>query len=77
MNSMTGLRVLTAAILIPLVVTAIWRGPNWFIAILSALVAIVAMLEFFSIAARLGFQAYRLWTCFAAVGIIGSLWGSL
>jgi len=74
MNSMTGLRVLTAAILIPLVVAAIWWGPNWFIAILSALVAIVAMLEFFSIAARLGFQAYRIWTCFAAVGIIGQQW---
>ena len=68
---MTGLRVLTAAILIPLVVAAIWWGPTWLIAIVSAFVAIVAMLEFFSMAARLGFQAYRLWTCLAAAGIFG------
>ena len=71
MNSGTGLRVLTAAILIPLVIAAIWWGPTWLIAIVSAFVAIAAMLEFFSIAARLGFQAYRLWTCLAAAGIIG------
>jgi phosphatidate cytidylyltransferase len=71
MNSGTGLRVLTAAIMIPLVVAAIWWGPTWLIAIVSALVAIVAMLEFFSMAARLGFQPYRLWACLAAAGIIG------
>jgi phosphatidate cytidylyltransferase len=74
MNSGTGPRVLTAAILIPLVVAAIWWGPTWLIAIVSAFVAIAALLEFFSIAARLGFQAYRLWTCLAAVGIIGQQW---
>lgn len=70
MNSGTGLRVLTAATLIPLVVAAIWWGPTWLIAIVSAFVAVAALLEFFSIAARLGFQPYRLWTCFAAAGII-------
>jgi phosphatidate cytidylyltransferase len=74
MNSGTGLRVLTAAILIPLVVAAIWWGPTWLIAIVAAFVAIAAMLEFFSIAARLGFQAYRLWTCLAAAGIFGQQW---
>jgi phosphatidate cytidylyltransferase len=71
MNTGTGLRVLTAAILIPLVIAAIWWGPTWLIAILSALVSISAMLEFFSIAARLEFQAYRFWTCLAAMAIIG------
>jgi phosphatidate cytidylyltransferase len=70
MNSGTGLRLLTAAILIPLVVAAIWWGPTWLITIMAAFVAIAAMLEFFSIAARLGFQAYRLWTCLAAAAII-------
>jgi phosphatidate cytidylyltransferase len=71
MNPGTGLRVMTAAILIPLVVAAIWWGPTWLIAIVTAFVAIAAMLEFFSIATRLGFQAYRLWSCLAAVGIVG------
>jgi phosphatidate cytidylyltransferase len=70
MNSGTGLRLLTAAILIPLVIAAIWWGPTWLIAIVAALVAIAAMLEFFSVAARLGFQAYRLWTCLAAAAVI-------
>jgi phosphatidate cytidylyltransferase len=70
MNSGTGLRLLTAAILIPLVIAAIWWGPTWLIAIIAALVAIAAMLEFFSVAARLGFQAYRLWTCLAAAAVI-------
>jgi len=74
MNSGTGVRVLTAAILIPLVIAAIWWGPTWLIAIVAAFVAITAMLEFFSIAARLGAQAYRLWTCLAAAGIVAQQW---
>jgi phosphatidate cytidylyltransferase len=74
MNPRTNLRVLTAAILIPLVVAAIWWAPPWLIAIVSALVAIAAILEFFSIAARQGVQAYRLWSCLAAAGIMGQQW---
>jgi phosphatidate cytidylyltransferase len=70
MDSATKLRVLTAAILIPLVVAAIWWGPAWLIAVVSAFVAVVALLEFFSIAARQGVEAYRLWSCLVAVGII-------
>ena len=57
MNSGTNLRVLTAGILIPLFVAAIWWGPPGLIAIVSAIVAIAALLEFFSIAARHGVQA--------------------
>jgi phosphatidate cytidylyltransferase len=71
MNSGTRVRVLTALILIPLVVAAIWWGPTWLIAVLAAFVAIGAMLEFFSIVSRQGAPAYRLWSCLAAAGIIG------
>lgn len=74
MSSSTGLRVLTAAILIPLVVAAIWWGPNWLIAVVAAFCAIAGILEFFSIAARLGAQGYRLWTCLAAAGIVAQQW---
>lgn len=74
MNSGTGPRVLTAVILIPVVVAAIWWGPNWLIAIVAAFFAIVAMLEFFSIASNHGYQSYRLWACLAAAGIIGQQW---
>ena len=69
-KSGTGLRILTAAVLIPLVVAAIGWGPTWLIASLSTLVAILALLEFFSIASNLGFVAYRMWTCLAAAGIL-------
>ncbi len=71
MKSGTGLRVLTAAILIPLVVAATWWGPTWLITLVAAFVAITAMWEFFSIADHLGVHAYRLWTCLAAAGIFG------
>jgi phosphatidate cytidylyltransferase len=74
MNPATRLRVVTAAILIPLVVAAIWWGPNWLIAAVSGIVAIAAMLEFFSIAAHQGVEAYRLWSCLAAIGIIAQQW---
>jgi phosphatidate cytidylyltransferase len=74
MNSATLTRLLTAAILIPLVIAAIWWGPNWLIAIVCGFVAIAAMLEFFSVAARHGVQAYRLWTCVAAAGVVAQQW---
>jgi phosphatidate cytidylyltransferase len=74
MNSATVTRLLTAAILIPLVIAAIWWGPNWLIAIVCGFVAIAAMLEFFSVAARHGVQAYRLWTCVTAAGIVAQQW---
>jgi phosphatidate cytidylyltransferase len=70
MDSGTKLRVLTAAILIPLVIAAIWWGPEWLIAIVTGCIAIMALFEFFSIAARHGVQAYRLWSCLGAAGII-------
>ena len=74
MNSATGTRLLTAAILIPLVVVAIWWGPNWLIAIVSGFVAIAAMLEFFSVAAHHGVQAYRFWSCLAAAAVVAEQW---
>jgi phosphatidate cytidylyltransferase len=74
MNSGTWPRLLTAAILIPLVVAAAWWGPNWLIAGLAALVAVAALLEFFSMAAHAGFYAYRYWTCLAAVVIMAQQW---
>lgn len=74
MESGTGLRVLTAAVLMPVVIAAIWLGPTWLIAGMAAFVAVMAMLEFFSMAERLGFQAFRVWTCLAAFGIIAQQW---
>jgi phosphatidate cytidylyltransferase len=74
MNSGTTLRILTASILIPLVVAAVWWGPTWLIAAVAALVAVAALFEFFDIAARLGFPAHRFWTGLAALAILAEQW---
>jgi phosphatidate cytidylyltransferase len=74
MNSGTGLRVLTAAALIPIVAAVVWWGPTWLVAILCGFCSIAAILEFFAIGEKLGFQAYRLWTCLAAAGIVAEQW---
>lgn len=70
MSSGTVTRILTAAILIPLVVAAIWWGPTWLIAIMAAAVSILALREFFAIAARMNLPSYSLWTSVVAAGII-------
>ena len=70
MSSGTVTRILTATILIPLVVAAIWWGPTWLIAILAAAVSILALREFFAIAARMNLPSYQLWTCVVAAGIV-------
>jgi len=70
----TKLRLLTAAILIPLVVAAIWWGPTGLVAALAGLVAISALIEFFALGARLGFQAYRVWSCLAVLGVFAQQW---
>jgi phosphatidate cytidylyltransferase len=74
MISGTKLRVLTASILIPLVVAAVWWGPTWLITMAAALVAIGALVEFFDMGARVGFQGYRAWTCLGAAGIFAEQW---
>src|SRR5579863_5443330 len=70
MASGTGTRILTAAILIPVVVAAIWRGPNWLVGLMTAVVSIIALQEFFAVAARANLPSYRLWSCLAAAGIV-------
>ena len=70
----TKLRVLTAVILIPLVVAAVWWGPTWLVAAAAGLVAVAALVEFFDMGARLGFQAYRFWSCLAALAILAQQW---
>ena len=44
MSSGTQTRVLTAAVLIPLVVVAVWYGPNWLVAGLAAIALITLVL---------------------------------
>ena len=74
MISGTPARVLTAAILIPFVVAAVWYGPNWLVAGFAAIVGIAALLEFFTMGARAGLRGYRFWTCVTALAIFAQQW---
>ena len=54
-------RVLTAVILIPIVVLALFRAPLWLFALLVLGVALLAAREYFDIAEKTGFRPMRGW----------------
>lgn len=60
------LRIATAAVLIPIVVALVWWGPPALLAGLAALVAILALVEFFDLGDRVGLRAFKRWTYFCA-----------
>ncbi len=62
-------RILTAAVLIPIVVALIWFAPPWVLAGVAALVSIIALREFFDLADRQGAAGFKKWTiaCSAAL----------
>jgi len=59
---MTWKRVATAAVLIPVVVSAVWWGPTWLVGMLVGLVMVVALAEFFAVAEKAGTPGFRAWT---------------
>jgi phosphatidate cytidylyltransferase len=68
------LRIATAAILIPVVIAAIWWAPTWLVAAVAAIVAVFALREFFALGERMGFRAYDIWACLAGLGIFAQQW---
>ena len=54
-------RVLTAVILIPIVVLALFRAPQWLFALLMLGVALLAAKEYFDIAEAAGFKPFHGW----------------
>jgi phosphatidate cytidylyltransferase len=52
-------RVLTAVILIPLVLLAVFRAPNWVFTLLVCAVALVTLAEYFDVAAGHGIEPFR------------------
>jgi phosphatidate cytidylyltransferase len=58
-------RVLTAAVLIPLVLLAIFRAPMWLLAIIVLVIAVIATLELLQIAERTGITPFRRLTLIA------------
>jgi phosphatidate cytidylyltransferase len=55
-------RILTAAILIPLVLLAVFRAPLWLFLLITMVVALAAVFEYLGIAAGYGFEPFRLLT---------------
>ena len=56
------LRIVTAAVLIPLVVALVWLAPPMALAGVAALVGCLALVEFFDLGARMGLRGFRRWT---------------
>jgi phosphatidate cytidylyltransferase len=73
---MTGTRVLTAVVLIPLVVAAVWRGPAWLVAGAVAVVALAALWEFFALGEKAGLRGYPRWTMACAVWLVYEQWAA-
>jgi len=66
------LRILTALVLIPIVVALVWWGPAWLLAAVAALIAILALLEFFDLGERIAMRPFRKWTVVCAAGLFYS-----
>jgi phosphatidate cytidylyltransferase len=64
-----GLRILTAAVLIPVVVALVWWGPPWLLAAIAAVIAILVLAEFFTLGDRVGLRAFRKWTMACTAGL--------
>jgi phosphatidate cytidylyltransferase len=63
------LRILTAAVLIPAVVALVWWGPLPLLAAIAAMVAILALVEFFALGDRMGLRAFSKWTILCAAAL--------
>lgn len=63
------LRIFTALVLIPIVVALVWWGPAWLLAAVAALVAILALFEFFDLGERIAMRPFRKWTIVCATGL--------
>ncbi|MGC1106530.1 MAG: phosphatidate cytidylyltransferase [Candidatus Acidiferrales bacterium] len=67
-------RIITAAILIPIVVAVVYLGPAWLVAIAAGVVALLAMVEFFKLTSQMGMRAFRLWTMICAAALFYAQW---
>jgi len=69
-------RVLTAAVLLPVVVLAVTWGPSWVVAALVALVTLLALHEFFRLGERVGLRGYHRWTTVCALALVLEQWAT-
>jgi phosphatidate cytidylyltransferase len=66
-------RVLTALVLIPLVLLAVFRAPDWLFTLLVGVVAVLATIEYLQIAAKYGYKVYPVVTCATEILIFGAV----
>ena len=65
-------RVLTALVLIPLVLLAVFRAPDWLFTLLVGVVAVLATIEYLQIAAKYGYKLYPVVTCGAVAALFAA-----
>jgi phosphatidate cytidylyltransferase len=71
---MTGVRILTALVLIPVVVAAVLWTDTWVLAGLVAAVVILCLHEFFRLSAAAGTSGHPRWTTVCALLLVGLQW---
>lgn len=64
-----GLRIVTGVVLIAVVVVLVLWAPAWAVAIGAAVVALLAMIEFFALGERVGLRSFRIWTLICAAAL--------
>jgi phosphatidate cytidylyltransferase len=67
---MTGTRVLTALVLIPVVVAIVLFTSTTVVAVATSAITVLALWEYFALGEAIGHRAYRLWTIFCALLLI-------
>jgi phosphatidate cytidylyltransferase len=71
---MTWMRFATAAVMIPVVVAAVWWGSTGLVTALAGLVTLLALHEFFALGDRIGLHGYRTWTSVCALAVLFQQW---
>jgi phosphatidate cytidylyltransferase len=67
-------RILTAAVLIPIVVLLILWGPALAVTAVATIVLLLALHEFFDLGDRMGLRGYRRWTMLCTIGLMWAQW---
>lgn len=71
-GSGTAVRVATAAVLLPVVVAAVWFGSTALVAALVAATVAVALWEFCAVGAQQGLHGFRLWMLLCGLMVVAS-----
>jgi phosphatidate cytidylyltransferase len=71
---MTWKRVVTAAVLVPVVVGLVLWGSTAIVALATALITLLALFEYFALGEAIGHRAYRFWTGTCTLVLIYAQW---